>query len=386
MEIGGCVDKLSDMSIVLVISSLGAGGAERVMTLLAGEWARRGRRVTLITLDDGTGDHYGVPPGVTRVALDVLGASAGKVDAVRRNVRRIGRLKDSIKAARAGVVISFMDSTNVMTLLATRRLGVPVIVSERIDPRHYPIARGWNWLRRRLYPMAAAVVVQTAGVAEWAREFVPGERVRVIANPVVVAGGDGAGSEDGTAQNGALPAGLPESGFIAAMGRLDRQKGFDILLRAYAGLVQPRPGLVIIGEGGERQGLQLLAAELGVADEVWLPGRLSEPAAGLRRAGMFVLSSRFEGFPNALLEAMVLGLPVISFDCASGPADIIDDGKNGLLVRAEDVDALVNAIDRLIKDANLARELGAKAAEVSERFSLSRVTDEWDALMEFVQR
>lgn len=358
------------LHITLVISSLGAGGAERVMTILAGEWAKRGNRVTLITLASAERDHYAVPTGVHRVALDVLRESHGKAQALKNNYTRLSRLREAIRQSGPDVVVSFMDVTNILTLLATGGLRVPVIISERIDPRHYPIARGWAALRKLLYPQASALVVQTQAVARWAEAHVPAHKVSVIPNPVSV-------HVEAEPTSAVFPAG----GYILAMGRLDGQKGFDLLLRAYAQLPGPSLPLVIVGEGPERAKLEALIAELDLGGRVTLPGRVLNPAAAFAGARLFVLSSRFDGFPNVLIEAMATGLPAVAFDCPSGPAEIIQHGENGMLVPPEDVGRLAGAMRELLADEALAVKLADKARNTSQKFSVAAVVDQWDALV-----
>jgi glycosyltransferase involved in cell wall biosynthesis len=167
------------------------------------------------------------------------------------------------------------------------------------------------------------------------------------------------------------------------MGRLTPQKGFDVLLQAFA-LCQPETlhwSLIILGEGEERGRLEALAARLGITSAVRLPGYVRDASRVLREGDLFVLPSRYEGFPNALLEAMACGLPVISTDCPSGPAEIVRHGVDGLLIPPEDVDALSIAMRQLIATPDDRRRLGSRAVEVVERFSLTNVRRSWDELL-----
>jgi glycosyltransferase involved in cell wall biosynthesis len=167
------------------------------------------------------------------------------------------------------------------------------------------------------------------------------------------------------------------------MGRLEPVKGFDLLLRAFAACRGQCPDwtLTILGEGRERQRLEALAEQLGVASYVRLPGTVGDPAPVLRRADLFVLSSRYEGFPNALLEAMALGLPVIATDCA---ARIVRDDVDGLLVRGDDATALATAMAALMADEPRRRRLGARAVEVVERFDIHQVMGSWETVIDHV--
>jgi glycosyltransferase involved in cell wall biosynthesis len=215
-------------------------------------------------------------------------------------------------------------------------------------------------------------VVQTRSVAAWAEAFVPSGRVRVVPNPVRKLSG---GSP--------RPAALGQRKAVVAVGRLGREKGFDLLLEAFARskLAGAEWQLVILGDGPERPLLQRRIDELGLQGSVLMPGVVKHPEQWLQHAQLFTLSSRFEGFPNALLEAMQCGLPVAAFDCPSGPGEIVRHEQTGLLVPAGDVDALAAAITQLASDADLRRRLGSAAAtDVASRFSLQHIGSMWEAL------
>ncbi len=171
---------------------------------------------------------------------------------------------------------------------------------------------------------------------------------------------------------------------VVAAGRLTRQKGFDLLVRAFAQVIVRRPDwqLRIYGDGAEREALQRLIAELGLSRSVWLMGRTPEMHDEMARGSVYALSSRFEGFGMVIIEAMSAGLPVVSFDCPRGPADIITHGSNGLLVPAEDVDELGRALLRLIEDDALRRTMAAAARATAQDYSMDRLGRLWEDLLQ----
>lgn len=361
------------MNIALVISTLGAGGAERVMTLMANHWAVQGHSPTLITLDSAGRDFYPVHHGVRRVGLGLLGDSAGLCQATVGNLRRVLGLRTAIRKSKPDVVVSFIEKTNVLTLLSTMGLAIPVVVSERIDPRYHDVERLWSFLRWAIYRRAAALVVQTNGLRDWAEQFVDRRAVCVISNPLMQQGSAalGVGQHAGTGRT------------VVAMGRLVTQKGFDILINAFARCASEHPewNLIIIGEGPERKRLEEIADHLNIGSRVRFTGRLTNPLEVLRKADLFVLSSRYEGFPNALIEAMACGLPVISTDCPSGPREIIRDGVDGVLVSANNIAELAVAMDRLMGDELERQRLSSRAVEISDRLGIERVMGLWDELL-----
>jgi GalNAc-alpha-(1->4)-GalNAc-alpha-(1->3)-diNAcBac-PP-undecaprenol alpha-1,4-N-acetyl-D-galactosaminyltransferase len=358
--------------ITLVIPSLSSGGAERVMSLMANHWAEIDWRVTMVTLSGAETDFFPMSARISRVCLRLEGSSSGAVSAGWRNIARVRALRSAIRSSRPDAVISFMESMNVLTLLATRLTATPVVVAERTDPREHEIGAAWSMLRKGLYPRAAALVVQTHGVLAWAVERVGAEKAHVIPNPVVQV------SSRPSDAVGAYP-----QPFVLAMGRLTQEKGFDLLLRAFekASRLHSDWSLVILGEGSERASLEQLAGELGIAARVHLPGREAEPATIMAQASLFVLSSRFEGFPNALLEAMACGLPVLSFDCRSGPGEIIRHGVDGMLVPPGNVPALADAMQELMGDPESRELLGRSAVVATRRFGTETVMRMWENLL-----
>ena len=362
--------------LTLVISSLLGGGAERVLTILANGWVNRGTPVTLVTLDDRA-PFYALDFRVARQPLAVAGISANSLAAIWNNLRRVRVLRLAIRASRPDAVVSFGDVTNVLTLLATRGLGIPVVVSERSDPALCPIGYVFGILRRRLYPRADAVVVQS----EEARRFFSAAiqaRTDVIPNPVLPAG----------ALRNQNAEGDHSRKTVIALGRLSKEKGFDLLIDAFARIAPQRPewSLQIWGEGPDRPLLERMVEEKGLTGRIRLPGETRSPQEKLLRADLFALSSRFEGFPNALCEAMACGLPVLSVDCPSGPRQIVRDGVDGILVSPEDPNALAHGMRRLMDDAELRRRLASRAPEVAERFGLDRVLGLWEAVLERAPR
>lgn len=347
----------------LTISSLDTGGAERVLTTLANAWVDAGHDVTLATThDEGRVPHFPLSPRVRLVSASVHGAGVG------RQLRIVRRLRRLIRDDAPDVVISFLNYTNVLTLLACRGQKIPVVVSERADPRLQPIGAAWSCLRRFTYRRAARLVAQTATAAGLYESLAPG-RVRVVPNPVV--------EPAGTAE-------LPRDGrTIVAAGRLHQLKGFDTAMLAMAALPAEMSGwrLVILGEGPARARLEELRAELGLDTRVEMPGQVPDTAPWLRAADVFLLSSRAEGFPNALCEAMAIGLPAVATDCPSGPADIITTGVDGLLVPPDDPAAMAEALARLIASPELRYRMAARAPEVRQRFSLPAVLEAWERVL-----
>ncbi|HIB54790.1 MAG TPA: glycosyltransferase family 4 protein [Nitrospirales bacterium] len=362
--------------LTFIVSSLAhPGGAQRVMSIMANYWATKGWSITLLTMDDGSeSPFYDLHPAVKHHALDIAGESSNPIEGLINNLNRLQVLRRAIKESDVEVVISFIDQTNVLTLLSTWGMYLPVVIAERIDPTHYHIGTGWNLLRKWVNPRASYVVTQTEAALSYFSERVR-KKAWVIPNPVVL---------QWKPQKRAISfINNKRKKSVLSVGRLSEQKGFDLLLRAFA-MVSPRHtswSLIVWGEGSSRACLEKLRDDLGLYGRVYFPGKTKHPFEKMRQADLFVLSSRYEGFPNVLLEAMACGLPVISADCPSGPREIIRDDVNGILVPPENVEGLAYAMDRLMSDETERRRLSLRAVEVRERFGLETIMEQWEQLI-----
>ena len=373
-----CADTVSPAArptrLAFAIFGLGPGGAERVTCTLSGYTARRGWDVRVVTMSAARGDAYALPPAVRRISLDLASDSHGSLEAIVHSLQRIATLRRVLRSLDPDVVVSFMPETNVLCLLAMWGTGVPVLVCERTDPRMAPLGRRWKLLRRALYPRAAGVAVQTECVARWARAFCP--RVHVIPNSV----------DRPHRFASALDAPGPKR--LLAVGRLVPVKGFDLLIRAFAIAARDRPdwSLTILGEGRLRARLTALAEECGVAARISMPGHVPDPTEHLTQGHAFALSSRCEGFPNALLEAMACGLPAVAFDCPSGPADVITNEHDGLLVPAEDVPAFAAALGRIMDSPRERVRMGLHAREIATKLAPELILPQWMELLDAIAR
>lgn len=337
--------------VLLVINSLEGGGAERVFASLAQALAARGAEntVDVALLDEAEQRHHIEGP----ISMHVLGAGGGLGASITR-------LRTLIRERRPDVLLSFLARANCASVVAARGCGLPVLISERVNPTsHFPKQAGRRALLRLLYPRANRVIAVSHGVADdLRRRFgVPAGRLQVIPNPVDMAGVR-------AAARAPSPIPLPER-FYVGVGRLVPNKNWKLLLQAFAASGGDEH-LVVLGEGEQRPALQAMVHALGLAARVHMPGYLANPYAVMARVQAYVSASNAEGFPNSLLEALALGLPAAVTDCPSGPAEILADtlrlgargvveAPYGLLTPVSDGEALADALRRLRLEALRAR-------------------------------
>jgi glycosyltransferase involved in cell wall biosynthesis len=342
---------------------------------MANAWSQEGREVWLVSTYLGErADGYPLHPGVSKVYLaDSLHHKGGggftvlrKAQALRSLVRKIG----------PDVVVSFLTNVNILAILALMKLRIPLIVSERVDPAaEVELNRLLRWARAVLYPVADAIVVQTdAAARQYGLLLRSAARIDVIHNPL-------------PRELDAWPVRARQKdrgGCVIAMGRLASQKGFAGLIKAYGEALGQDDSwrLQIWGDGPLRRELAALIDELHLEHCVRLCGPTGEPWTVLAEAQIFVLSSRYEGFPNALLEAMAVGLPCIACDCPSGPRELADGGAAAIIIPPDDVAKLAGALRDLAASRETRQLLGARAAtSVRQRFAEHMAMRAWDQLI-----
>ncbi|TSE18225.1 GalNAc-alpha-(1-_4)-GalNAc-alpha-(1-_3)-diNAcBac-PP-undecaprenol alpha-1,4-N-acetyl-D-galactosaminyltransferase [Tepidimonas alkaliphilus] len=365
------------MNLLIFISSLSSGGAERVTANLATHWDGKGWQLTVVTLSDAESDFYQLPASVRRIGLGLLRESPNVGFGLVNALRRIVALRRVLQEIRPDVALAMMDKNNILLALAAAGLpGIVRIGSERTHPPQYPLGRMWEWLRRQTYRELDGVVALTEESAAWLRRHTSARRVPVIPNAVPYPLPTHAPYLEPPARS------REGERLLLAVGRLVDEKRFDLLIAAFQELAArfPRWRLIILGEGPLRGVLMQQIAAAGLTERVALPGRAGNVGEWYAAADLYVMSSRFEGFPNTLAEAMAHGLPAVSFDCDTGPRDIIRHEVDGLLVPPGDVDALARALARLMADDALRQRYAARAVEVRERFSMGRIAGMWERL------
>ncbi|HQW20857.1 MAG TPA: glycosyltransferase family 4 protein, partial [Rhodocyclaceae bacterium] len=291
-------------------------------------------------------------------------------------------LRRFIRETHPDAIVSFLTNVNVAAILASLGLRRRVIVSERIHPPQFPVGRLWEVLRRLTYPWAFRVVMLTRESLAWLESRIPGAVGVMIPNPVQYPLPKGASL--------LLPERIvsTERKLLLAVGRMDKQKGLDWLLASFAALAPQYPDwdLVVLGEGAERNTLEQQVVELGLQGRIVLPGQAGNVGDWYARADLYVMASRFEGFPNTLVEAMAHGCAVVSYDCDTGPRDIIRHEQDGLLVSpVGSIPALTSALARLMGDEVERKCMATRAVEVRERYSMERILAMWDEVLLFAR-
>lgn len=406
----GRVDFSSE--IILVCNSLDAGGIERVVSTLANEWSRRGRKVAVVTLHDRK-RFYTLDRAVHHVIVEQKWSTllakllakprafiAGFNGAKPWLLSRLGAnlcslisefvyrthfsfylafetrgLRRALKRIESPVVVAFGSSINIITLKACKGLGRRVIISERTDPATLIELWGKRW--RKYYQRADTVTANTRRALHDIVDYVGLAKMAFVPNPVALTNG----KSNGNGNHGASA--RTTSPFILTVGRLVEDKALDVLLEAFA-----RAGdefkewrLSVVGEGLLGDSLRAQARALGIAGRVDWHGVVRDPYLFYRAAHVFALPSRVEGTPNALLEAMSCGLAVVVSDGAPGPLELVEDGVTGLVVPVNDPVRLAAALRRLGNDGALRMRLGAAARERVTEYDLPQALATWESVV-----
>ncbi|SPJ23663.1 glycosyltransferase [Palleronia abyssalis] len=348
--------------VALVQAGLGSGGTEKVLARLAAHLAGRGYGITMVSIHgDPQAPYYPVPDTVHLRSMEAERGAA----AANSTRQRIAWLRMVLRDR--DLALSCLTKINVQTALATAGLGVRRIASERNNFKRQKMNPLWRWSMPFALATADRVVMQTAA----ARDALPRWAMRrsvIVPNPVPDP--NAAAFEAPTNQ-------------IVAVGRLTAQKGFDTLLRALAiarDRGHPMP-LTLYGVGELRDQLIGLSRSLNLQELAHFAGRSKVPHGWANRPSIFVLSSRFEGFPNVLIEAMAAGFAVVSTRCDWGPSEIVTSGTDGLLVAMDDPDAMADALIRLHEDTALRARLATSARVRAADYAEARVMEHWESVI-----
>lgn len=344
------------MDILFVTATLTSGGSERVMSLLANQLAERGHRVEIVNLNK----HIVFYPIHKNVHLSFAEEEVGS-----SIFRKIGWLRKYIKAQKPDVIIPFMEAVYCVTLLALIGVHIPVISSERIDPRHSPRLR--NILRKIFLPLTTHLVVQTKDIKAFYPQFIQ-KKTSIIYNPV---------SE--TVFNLQEE---PKENVIISVGKLDGQKNQKLLINAFASIAEDFPDwkLVIYGEGPQREALEFRIKNLELRKRILLPGRCETVIEEMNKAKVFAFSSDFEGMSNAILEAVCVGLPVVTTN-VSGAAELVKNGEGGFVVPIRDEKALADALQKVLQDENMREKMMHTNKARAKEFKQDMIVNQWEELI-----
>ena len=359
------------MNISLLIGGLSGGGAERVCCNLANYLVEKKHVVTIITMSEDSPSYF-LNKKVRRFPLLL---ETERVNAVFDNIKRIAKFIMYMKHTDSDIILSMLPITMLMSLIFSPLTSAKIVIAERNSP--WRMNRLIQWLINRLANIADAWFFQTNEVKEWYGKYTTKTRHFVIPNAIntdVIKG-----PYDGERRKA-----------VVNVGRLNEQKNQLLLIESFSQVLTKHPNftLEIYGEGPEKSKLEKRISDLKLEGNIKLKGFTHNVVEQIRDAYCFVLSSDYEGMPNALMEAMALGVPCISTNCDGGGAHfLIKDGVNGLLVPPKNSLLLASAINKLIENTQLASEMGMNALKIKNKLSAQVIYDKWEkCLCEIIQR
>lgn len=342
----------------MVSAGLAGGGMERAVTNLANYAAAQGHEVIILNLFK-TEVFFDLHPAIRLIWPEI---NRQQMHRLVYAARLIPYIRACIRNQQPDAVLSFGEWFNGYVILATRGLRIPVFITDRMGP---DMNLGWllGTVRRLTYRYAAGIIAQTNTSKERLLKKTGSKNIKVIPNAV-------------------RPINLPNNPLkkeqiVVTCGRLSKEKGHIYLIRAFALLKASDWVLHIIGDGNERRKLEVEAAHLGIENKVIFHGHLKEFSEIYQKSSIFVLPSLYEGFPNALLEAMSTPIACISTNCIAGPSDIIEHNNNGILVELGSAEALREALERLMKSEVLRNRLAAEAYKVRTRFDFEMLAERY---------
>lgn len=347
--------------IAFVTNNLTGGGAERVVSILATQFAEQGIDTSIILMTEGERTYFISPKVRTIDAYCPI-----KSWKVLWHIKRLVSLRKAIKKSKADTIISFIWDTNLKVILSTIGMRKKIIISERADPAAYYQKLSFRFGRKYIYPKADAIVFQTDEAKSYYLKTSRQKQV-VIVNPVERAP-EFEGKRDKR---------------IVAVGRLTEQKNYKLLIDAFFMFYQSHKDYIleIYGSGPKDGELKAYVKELDLESAVIFKGYATDVKEKILSAGVYVNSSDYEGISNAMLEALAMGIPSVCTDCPVGGARaVIENGINGILVPVNNKEALVDAVCRLVDDSELSKSISTKARLIGDKYSAEHIANEWIAL------
>lgn len=360
------------MNILCIIPTLGHGGAQRVLVELAEHLsATTSYQVSFLIFKGGEDRFYKPNDQIPVHCIDTVQGNSISWLALSQTPMRV---RKKIKYIAPDVIISFQDVANFPTLLATLGLNCRVIVSERLDPSHHSAAKTRQLVRSLLYPLADRIVVQTKHIANQMPK-ITAKQVSIIPNPAPTIT---------TSANPHIPT---KNGFRAiAAGRLEDQKNFSFLIDAIAHARLHLAGwhIEIFGEGSQRKILQDKIESLSLQKHITLRNATEDLGAEMRRSHLYLLTSKYEGFPNTLLEAVAYGLPSIAIRSVSGVEEMVRNNINGITLAANQStpEHFGDKLAKLANDAELRESMGKNCKHIVETYQRARLYDRWKEIIE----
>lgn len=360
--------KLKKKKIGFVIGKLYSGGAERVISTLSNDLIER-FDVTIITFAKSS-PFYPLDDRIKVVhCCDQIIQPNSIFNSLKLNYILVKRISQITKKEQINILIGFITSANILTTISAKLNGIPCIISERNNPLVEEVPKLWVMLRKIVYPLANSLVLQTKGIKKLYEKKIRPDKITVLPNPI-------------SSELSKLRTTIKKNEkIILTVGRLDKNKCHDKLISAFK-TIDPKGWKVkIIGEGPKKQELNGLIERHGLTKKIEIISKVKDIHNYYNKASIFVFTSKTEGFPNALLEAMHYGLPCVSTNCDFGPSDLINDGVNGYLIPLNDQIELTNKLTHLINNENLQKHFSVKGKATTENYMSKNVTAQWESLI-----
>ncbi|WP_203458743.1 glycosyltransferase [Lacinutrix sp. WUR7] len=354
--------------IAFIIPSLKAGGAERVVTTLSNQLIKEFD--VLIVVLYKCKPFYTLNPKIQVVfCKDIYTSNPSFFQSITNHFTLFGRSKKVILKENIDVVIGFTTIANIYSVIIAKLLRIPSIISERIHPQFSDISNFWIKIRRIIYPQTDVLVIQTLDIKNYFTKFIKEDKIKIINNPL---------AEELVEQRNLQ---TTKKNQIICVGRLDEQKNQELLIRAFANIERGKWKLLLIGAGDKHNFYKKLVNTLDLNESVIFIGNVKDISKYYNSAKIFVLPSNYEGFPNALIEAMYYGLSCIATNCPSGPSEIINHGENGFLIPVKDQLLLEKKLSLLIHNTDLQIQFKDKAIESTTIFEAEFIANKWRELI-----